>query len=117
MEYLKKIKNKLYILVNLLFLQLVQINTVYATKATSSNTVVTVKKGQRVLSEAGGNNIGELTNFFSNWLVKIGGIIMFYGAITFALGFTRDDADSKTKGLTVMAAGGLLIALKTFNWI
>lgn len=42
---------------------------------------------------------------------------MFSGALMFAFGWTRDDADNKTRGLQVMAAGALVVALKTFKWL
>lgn len=48
---MEKLKNKLYIFLNLLFLR---INTVYAGSISSSNSVVTVKKGSRVLTQEGG---------------------------------------------------------------
>lgn len=111
---MEKLKSKLYIFLNLLFLR---INTVYAGSISSSNSVVTVKKGSRVLTQEGGKSIGELTDFFGDWLTKIGGIVMFSGALMFAFGWTRDDADNKTRGLQVMAAGALVVALKTFKWL
>ena len=113
-EKLMKIGNRVFVIISIL---LYQINTAYAGKISSSESVVTVKKGKRVLSQSGGQNIGELTNYFGDWLTKIGGLIMFAGAIMFALGWTRDDADSKTRGLMVLAAGALLVALRTFKWI
>ena len=49
--------------------------------------------------------------FLVPWIEKLGGVVMLVGGIMFALGFKNDDADSKTRGLQTMIAGGITIAV------
>ena len=43
--------------------------------------------------------------------VKIGGVVALIGAVMFALGWQRDDAEGKSRGLMTMMAGFMVIAI------
>lgn len=107
----KKIENTLQKLALCMPLLIAKINIAYA------DSLINVKPGQKVLTGAGGNNINELTTFLGDWLTKIGGIVMLIGGVTFAFGFSREDAEAKTRGLQIVAAGGLITALRTYQWV
>lgn len=54
----------------------------------------------------------ELTNtYIAPWVKKLGGAVMFIGAVEFALGWQRDDPEAKTKGLRTFIAGAIVMAV------
>ena len=53
-----------------------------------------------------------LTNtYIVPWVKRLGGAVMFIGAIEFALGWQRDDPEGKTKGLRTFIAGAIVMAV------
>ena len=62
---------------------------------------------------AGSNtqSIDKFIDFACEWLIKIGGVIMLVGGVMFALGWQREDAEGKSRGLLTLMAGGMLAAL------
>lgn len=107
----EKIENTLQKLTLCMPLLIAKINIAYA------DSVIKVNPGKKVFTGSGGNNLNELTTFLGDWLTKIGGIVMLIGGITFAFGFSREDAEAKTRGLQIVAAGGLITALRTYQWV
>lgn len=60
------------------------------------------------------SNTGSIDNFIvfiCDWLFKIGGIVALVGAVMFALGWQREDADGKSRGLMTMMAGFMIVAI------
>lgn len=57
------------------------------------------------------NSIDGFINFVCDWLLKIGGVVAMIGAVMFALGWQRDDAEGKSRGLMTMMAGFMVIAI------
>jgi len=53
----------------------------------------------------------SVIEFLVPWIEKLGGVVMLVGGIMFALGFKNDDADSRTRGVQTMIAGGIVIAV------
>lgn len=51
------------------------------------------------------------SDFIVPWVKRLGGAIMFFGAIEFALGWQRDDPEAKTKGLRTFIAGAIVFAV------
>lgn len=49
--------------------------------------------------------------FVCDWLLKIGGVVALVGAVMFALGWQREDADGKSRGLMTMMAGFMIVAI------
>jgi hypothetical protein len=63
---------------------------------------------------AQGSNTSSIDGFITfvcDWLLKIGGVVALIGAVMFALGWQRDDAEGKSRGLMTMMAGFMVIAI------
>ena len=62
---------------------------------------------------AGSNtqSIDKFVDFACDWLFKIGGVVMLVGGVMFALGWQREDAEGKTRGLQTLMAGAMVAAL------
>ena len=63
---------------------------------------------------AEGSNTSSIDGFITfvcDWLLKIGGVVALIGAVMFALGWQRDDAEGKSRGLMTMMAGFMVIAI------
>lgn len=63
---------------------------------------------------AEGSNTSSIDNFITficDWLTKIGGVVAMIGGIMFAAGWVREDADGKYKGLLVVMAGFMIVAI------
>lgn len=61
-----------------------------------------------------GANTGTIDRFISfvcEWLIKIGAVVMMVGGVMFALGWQREDADGKTRGLQTLMAGAMVAAI------
>lgn len=97
MRKLLKIKNnvkeKLTILSGSILSTFIILNT--RVSATSSNT----------------GSIDSFINFACDWLTKIGGVIALVGGVMFALGWQREDAEGKSRGLMTLMAGFMLVAI------
>ncbi len=57
------------------------------------------------------SSIDGFITFICDWLLKIGGVVALIGAVMFALGWQRDDAEGKSRGLMTMMAGFMVIAI------
>lgn len=63
---------------------------------------------------AAGSNTSSIDGFISficDWLLKIGGVVALIGAVMFALGWQREDAEGKSRGLMTMMAGFMVVAI------
>ena len=56
-------------------------------------------------------SIDGFITFVCDWLLKIGGVVALVGGVMFALGWQRDDAEGKSRGLMTMMAGFMIIAI------
>ena len=65
----------------------------------------------RVLAASNTESIDAFINFACDWLVKIGGVIALVGGVMFALGWQREDAEGKSRGLMTLMAGFMLVAI------
>lgn len=52
-----------------------------------------------------------LSTEIQKWVNRLGAVIIFVGGIMFALGWKSDDAEQKSKGISTVIAGGLVIAI------
>lgn len=50
----------------------------------------------------------NVKGFLGLWIPRLGGGVMVIGLIFFGLGFIRDDADSKARGLQIVVGGGIV---------
>lgn len=63
---------------------------------------------------AAGSNTSSIDSFITficDWVMKIGGVVAMIGGIMFALGWQREDAEGKSRGLMTVMAGFMLIAI------
>lgn len=52
-----------------------------------------------------------VTSSIVKWVGRLGGVVLFVGGIMFGLGWKNDDAEGKSRGITTMIAGGIVLAL------
>lgn len=64
-----------------------------------------------VYADSNTGSIDQFINFACDWLVKIGGVIALVGGVMFALGWQREDAEGKSRGLMTLMAGFMLVAI------
>ncbi len=65
----------------------------------------------KVLADSNTASIDSFINFACDWLTKIGGVIALVGGVMFALGWQREDAEGKSRGLMTLMAGFMLVAI------
>lgn len=65
----------------------------------------------RVYADSNTGSIDSFINFACDWLTKIGGVIALVGGVMFALGWQREDAEGKSRGLMTLMAGFMLVAI------
>lgn len=65
----------------------------------------------RVLAASNTDSIDGFISFACDWLTKIGGVIGLVGGVMFALGWQREDAEGKSRGLMTLMAGFMLVAI------
>ena len=53
----------------------------------------------------------EIANLIQTWVTRIGGVIMFIGAVLFVVGWRSDDGHQKNQGLWTLAAGAMAMAI------
>lgn len=54
---------------------------------------------------------GEITTLITTWVTRLGGVVMFVGGIMFGLGWKSDDAEQKSRGVSTIIAGAIVIAV------
>lgn len=62
-------------------------------------------------SSSNTSTIDTFVTFICDWLKKIGAVVMMVGGVMFALGWQREDADGKTRGLQTLMAGAMVVAI------
>ena len=65
----------------------------------------------KVFAESNTESIDGFIDFACEWLTKIGGVIALVGGVMFALGWQREDAEGKSRGLMTLMAGFMLVAI------
>lgn len=65
----------------------------------------------RVFAASNTESIDSFINFACDWLTKIAGVIALVGGVMFALGWQREDAEGKSRGLMTLMAGFMLVAI------
>lgn len=51
-----------------------------------------------------------VAGLMQTWVTRLGGVIMFVGGVMLGLGFKNDDAEGKSRGISTLVAGGIVIA-------
>ena len=65
----------------------------------------------RIFAASNTESIDSFINFACDWLTKIGGVIALVRGGMFALGWQREDAEGKSRGLMTLMAGFMLVAI------
>lgn len=65
----------------------------------------------RVYAASNTESIDGFITFACDWLTKIGGVVALVGGVMFALGWQREDAEGKSRGLMTLMAGFMLVAI------
>lgn len=52
-----------------------------------------------------------IANLIQTWVTRLGGVVMFVGGIMFGLGWKSDDAEQKSRGISTIIAGGIVVAV------
>lgn len=52
-----------------------------------------------------------IATLIQTWVTRLGGVVMFVGGIMFGLGWKSDDADQKSRGISTLTAGAIVIAV------
>lgn len=52
-----------------------------------------------------------IIGFIVPWVERLGGVVIFIGAVEFGLAFKDNDAEGKTKGMRTIIAGAIVFAV------
>jgi len=52
-----------------------------------------------------------IADLIKKWVTRLGGVVMFVGGIMFGLGWKSDDAEQKSRGISTLIAGGIVVAV------
>lgn len=64
--------------------------------------------GTALAADALWNTIAGL---IQTWVTRLGGVVMFVGGIMFGLGWKSDDAEQKSRGISTIIAGAIVVAV------
>lgn len=53
----------------------------------------------------------QVMNFITEWIPRLGGVLLFVGGIEFALAYKNEDANAKTNATRLMISGAMVIAI------
>lgn len=53
----------------------------------------------------------NVVNLIQTWVTRLGGVVMFVGGIMFGLGWKSDDAEQKSRGVSTIIAGAIVVAV------
>lgn len=71
--------------------------------------------GIMVMSVASASSADSLwttiSELIKTWVTRLGGVIMFVGGIMFGLGWKSDDAEQKSRGISTIISGAIVIAV------
>ena len=52
-----------------------------------------------------------VADLIKKWVTRLGGVVMFVGGVMFGLGWKSDDAEQKSRGISTLIAGGIVVAV------
>ena len=70
-----------------------------------------------VAEAAGGGGVNAdtlwttISDLIKTWVTRLGGVVMFVGGIIFGLGWKSDDSEQKSRGISTIIAGAIVIAV------
>lgn len=52
-----------------------------------------------------------ISGLIQTWVTRLGAVVVFVGGIMFALGWKSDDAEQKSRGISTIIAGALVMVI------
>lgn len=52
-----------------------------------------------------------ISGLIQTWVTRLGGVVMFVGGVMFGLGWKSDDAEQKSRGISTIIAGAIVVAV------
>lgn len=52
-----------------------------------------------------------IADLIKTWVTRLGGVVMFVGGVMFGLGWKSDDAEQKSRGISTIIAGAIVVAV------
>ncbi len=52
-----------------------------------------------------------ISTLIQTWVTRLGGVVMFVGGVMFGLGWKSDDAEQKSRGVSTLIAGAIVVAV------
>jgi len=52
-----------------------------------------------------------IADLIKTWVTRLGGVVMFVGGVMFGLGWKSDDAEQKSRGISTLIAGAIVVAI------
>ena len=52
-----------------------------------------------------------IANLIKTWVTRLGGVVMFVGGVMFGLGWKSDVAEQKSRGISTIIAGAIVVAV------
>lgn len=53
----------------------------------------------------------KVRDLINTWVTRLGGVVMFVGGVMFGLGWKSDDAEQKSRGISTLIAGAIVVAV------
>jgi hypothetical protein len=53
----------------------------------------------------------DVKGLIEKWVTRLGGVVMFVGGVMFGLGWKSDDAEQKSRGISTIIAGAIVVAV------
>lgn len=52
-----------------------------------------------------------IADLIKTWVTRLGAVVMFVGGVMFGLGWKSDDAEQKSRGISTIIAGAIVLAV------
>lgn len=52
-----------------------------------------------------------IAGLMETWVTRLGGVVMFVGGVMFGLGWKSDDAEQKSRGVSTLVGGAIVVAI------
>lgn len=53
----------------------------------------------------------EVADLIETWVTRLGAVVMFVGGVMFGLGWKSDDAEQKSRGISTLISGAIVVAV------
>lgn len=74
--------------------------------------MLTLMISSTVFAAAGVETLwSTLAGLIKTWVTRLGGVVMLIGGVMFGLGWKSDDAEQKSRGISTIIAGAIVIAV------